>query len=284
MTLTYTQQLYNALKTARPYHTSKQRPGNAGGPITAQFYSSGTPTAGAAPTSTTAVALSNASTGAIPFTNPTSPQRAYLGEFAVNTNGGDRLSSIEIHDYLAHCGGINHTLTTLQTVTGFDLQTMGATSNLTERIGPSNYSDVQWWYTAFTVGGATSSTATINVTYNDGTTGNLTAIAGIAVGTNTANRATLLNSLVPVADTGKFIRGVNSIQLSVSTGGAGNGGFFATRMLASVSTFQTGKNYTANWGEIGLPRIYDSTCLGLMHLGAGGNQTLSRANVKIVYG
>jgi hypothetical protein len=76
---------------------------------------------------------------------------------------------------VAHFGGLNGTLTTAQTVS-LDLSTLLATDNINLRKGDNNYSDVQWWLEWYTATGATAVTATIAVTYNDGTTGNLTAL------------------------------------------------------------------------------------------------------------
>lgn len=283
MSITHTQQLYKSLKNSKSFLVSKTRPANSSGPQTAHIYSGGIPT-GVASATTTAVALSNATSGAIPFTNPVAPERAYLGELIVDTVGGTHTGSIELYDHLAHCGGINHTLTTAQAITGFDLQTLGSTSNISQRIGSADYSEVMWWYVTLTTAGTTATNITVNVTYNDGTTGNLTAFAG-TVGTNTTFRANKLNGLIPAADQGKFIRGVNSVSLSASTGGVGNAGILATRFIGSASTFQTVKSYTQNWTELGLPRIFNDSCLGTMHFAlTGGNTTVSRAKVKVIYG
>ena len=140
--------------------------------------------------------------------------------------------NIDVVDRLAHIGGLSGTVTTAQTV-GLDLQTLSGTGNLTARIGPSNYSDVRWvleWYAAT---GATAVTATVNVTYNDGTTGNLNAIS------LAANRPIYsfqnLNQFIPQNLTNRYIRAVNTVTLSGTTGTAGNFGVTAMRKLATIS-------------------------------------------------
>ncbi|MBZ4284015.1 hypothetical protein LAJ55_14505, partial [Streptococcus pneumoniae] len=76
-------------------------------------------------------------------------------------------------------------------------------------------------------GGATASNATINGTYNDASTGHLSLLA--VGGTIRAGMMFPLTPLIPSADQGKFIRGINSVILSAATGSAGNFGFTCTR-------------------------------------------------------
>lgn len=214
------------------------------------------PAQGAIPT-TTAV-LTNLTVGAIPFMQQTSPITSYLGQLtASNTLGGQ---TVEIHDRLAHMGGLNADTsdTTAQTVAGFDLDTLLATSNLSNRIGDPNYSDVQWWLEWYTSSGATSVTVTVNVTYNDGTTGTLSLPA---IGANIRNSRMLpLNSFIPAAASGKYIRAVTSVTVP-RTGTNGNLGVTATRYRASVFMPSANKSYNTIWAETGLPEIYNQSCL-----------------------
>ena len=88
----------------------------------------------------TAAVCDNTMTGAMQFTQQTSPATSYLGILeALCTNAG---STLEIHDRLMHMGGLNGTLTTAQTV-NVDISANLATANLDARKGDANYSDVQ---------------------------------------------------------------------------------------------------------------------------------------------
>lgn len=71
------------------------------------------------------------------------------------------------------------------------------------------------WYTDT---GVTVVTATAAVTYSDGSTGNLTAVSLAA--TRRASFMQPLNGLIPAAVAGKFIRAVNTVTLSATTGTA----------------------------------------------------------------
>ena len=163
----------------------------------------GQPGQGAIPT--TAATCNNALTGAVNFAQQTAPATSYGGW--ANAVCSNNAVTVEIHDRLMHMGGLNATLTTAQTV---NLGLNGVTAdNMVKRIGDSNFSDVQWWAEWYTDTGATASNATIAVTYNDGATGNLTAVA--VGGTVRAGRMLPLNNLIPAAAAGKFIRSIDSV-------------------------------------------------------------------------
>ena len=121
-------------------------------------------------------------------------------------------TTIEIHDRLVELGGLNGTLTTTQTITGFDLNTLSGTNNIENRIGDANYSDVQWWLEWYVVTGTTNVNWTVNVTYNDGTTGNVVLVAP---GSQfRLSRMVPINPWIPDTAAGKYIRGVNSVTLN----------------------------------------------------------------------
>jgi hypothetical protein len=233
----------------------------------------GQPGQGAIPTA--AAICNNTLTGAVQFNQQTAPATSYLGYAEVlNSNN---VSTIEFHDRLAHMGGLVLNVTTSQTVTGMDLSTLGLVA---ERRGDANFSDIQWWLEVYTDGGATASNATINVTYNDGTTGNLNVLA--VGGTVRAGNWFSLNGIDPAA--GKFIRGINSVILSASTAAAGNFGFTATRLRAACFAPLANSKYTNDWAALGLPEIYNASCLQLAVIGANTSSGLLRGAAKIAHG
>lgn len=237
----------------------------------------GQPGQGAIPAA--AAVCTNALTGAIQFAQQTSPATSYLGilENMCSSAG----STLEIHDRLMHMGGLNGTLATAQTV-NLDLNANLGTSNLANRIGDSNYSDVQWWLEWYTATGATAVTATVAVTYNDGTTGNLTAVSLAA--TRPASHMVPLNSLIPAAASGKYIRGVDTVTLSATTGTAGSFGVTATRYRAANYAPVMNARFTANWADLGLPEIPNSSCLFGVLATATANTGAVRASGKIIHG
>ena len=244
------------------------------------WLSTGLPSAGAIPTATPAV-LTQATAGGYNFSQAVSPMKTYLSEIQYTTSL--TANTLELHDRMVHMGGLSGTSTALQAITGFDLSTLAATSKLDARKGDSNYSDVQWWLEIYSDLGSTNSNTTVNVTFNDGTTGNLTVFN---VGNNDRRLARMipLNPQIAAADQGKFIRGINSVQLSASTGSAGNFGFVATRYRGSVLAEQPNERYRNGWTKIGLPEIFTNTCLFMIILCSSTATGTITSSAKIIYG
>lgn len=236
----------------------------------------GQPGQGAIPTA--AATCNNALTGAMNFTQQTSPATSY-GAWS-NAVCSNSAVTIDVHDRLMQMGGLNGTLLTAQTVS---LNLNGVTANnMVERIGDSNFSDVQWWAEWYTDTGATVSNATVAVTYNDGTTGNLSTFA--AGGTVRAGRMIPLNNLIPAAAAGKFIRSVDSVTLSASTGTAGNIGFTCTRPRMTMPLNVGNKMEIFDWAQLGLPEIFNSSCLALVELCSTTSTGTVRGGGKIIHG
>lgn len=247
------------------------------GQFTSLFRATGQPGQGAIPT--TAASCDNTLLGAIQFTQQTSPATSYLG--ILELVAGQVTTTLELHDRLAHMGGLVGNVATAQTV-NLDLNALLASDNIDARKGDANFSDVQWWLEWYTDTGATVATATVNVTYNDGTSGNLTGISLAA--TRRAAFMQLLNSLIPAADSGKYIRDVNTVTLSVSTGTAGNFGVTATRYRASVFAPIANARYKDDWAALGLPEIPNESCLFGILLPGATNTGAIRATGKLAHG
>lgn len=246
-----------------------------------QFHSlwraTGQPGQGAIPTA--AATCDNALTGALQFNQQTPPATSYLGILeAVCSNA---TTTLEIHDRLMHMGGLNGTLTSAQTV-GLDVHASIASDNLAARIGDSNYSDVQWWMEWYTDTGASASVATINVTFNDGTSANLSAFNLTA--TRRASLMIPLNSLIAAADSGKFIRDINTVTLVATTGTAGNFGFTATRYRGATFMPVANARFTAKWDDLGIPEIPNESCLFPIVVPGATTTGAVRATGKIAHG
>lgn len=245
----------------------------AGG-YTSLWRATGQPAQGAIPTAP--AVCTSALLGAMGFANQTLPVKSNLGHlFLASSNG---LMNWEIHDRIAHMGGLVLNVTTAQTLTGMDLTTLAPAAG---RLGEADYSDCQWWLEVYADGGATASNATINVTYNDGTTANLTVQA--VGGTLRASRALPLTPLIPTAQQGKFIRSVNSVTLSASTTVAGNFGFTCTRMRAPAPTLIANKTEVFTWADLGLPEIANDSCLMILALSTATSSGTLKGGGKIAH-
>lgn len=249
--------------------------------VAGQFFSlwraTGQPGQGAIPTA--AAVCDNTLTGAFQFNQQTAPATSYLAW--ANALVATSAMTVEIHDRLMHMGGLSGTVTTAQTA-NLDVSANLATANLDARKGDANYSDIQWWLEWYTDTGATGVNATANVTYNDGTSGDLTVQALGA--TARASRMFPLNSLIPAAAAGKYIRDVNTVLLSATTGTAGNFGVTATRPRAILPCPLANKQEIFDWAQLGLPEIFNSSCLFPIVIAAGTTTGAVRGGGKVAHG
>ena len=248
--------------------------------VAGQYHSlwqaAGQPGPGATPTA--AANCNQSTTGGMKFSQQTAPAKSYLAYLeAVNSNSA---TTMEVHDRLRHMGGLNGTLTTAQTV-GLDFNGVTA-DNMAERIGDADYSDIQWWLEWYTDTGATVTTATVAVTYNDGTTGNLTGVSLAA--TRRASFMQSLNGLIPAASAGKFIRAVNTVTLSASTGTVGNFGVTATRLRGSLFMPIANAKFSADWANLPINTIPNSACPFIAVLASTTSTGLLRGGGKIAHG
>jgi hypothetical protein len=235
----------------------------------------GQPSQAAIPT--TPALCNSALLGAISFNNRTLPVENYVGWLYANCS--NNASSLEIRDRLVHNGGLVLNVITSQTITGLNLATLAVDS---ERLGETNYSDCEWFLEVYSDGGATASNATINVTYNDDTTGNLNVLA--VGGTIRAGNMFALTPLIPTAQQGKFIKGINSVILSASTTVAGNFGFTCTRNRTVIELPLANKTEVADWAKLGLPYIANDSCLMLATFCSTTSTGNFRGGGKIIYG
>ena len=247
----------------------------AAGTYVSLWRATGQPGQGAIPAA--AAVCNHTLTGAIGFTQQTAPATSYGAYLEAATSNA--AMTVEIHDRLAHMGGLVGNLTGAQTA-NLDLGGLSA-DNLVERKGDSNYSDVQWWLEWYTATGAAAVTATVAVTYNDGTTGTLTASLAA---TRPASHMVPLNGLIPAAGAGKFIRGITSVTLSATTGTAGSFGVTATRLRMTIGCPIANYKFIADWAALGLPEIFNSSCLFPIVLTSTTSSGTVRGGGKIAHG
>lgn len=237
----------------------------------------GQPGQGSIPT--VVATCNNTTVGTIGFNQQTSPITSYGAYLEIATSNFS--TTVELHDRLASMGGLNGTLTTAQSV-NLDLSTLLSTDKINVRKGDNNYSDVQWWLEWYTATGATAVTATIAVTYNDGTTGNLSALS--LASSRPASHMISINSLIPSAQSGKFIRGIVSVTLSATSGTAGNFGVTATRPRMTLSAPIANYKFIADWAQLGLPEIYNASAIFPIVLTPTTSTGTVRGGGKIAHG
>ena len=248
----------------------------AAGQYHSLWRATGQPGQGAIPAA--AANCNQSTTGCLTFNQQTDPTKSYLAYLeAASSNSA---MTLEVHDRLMHRGGLNGTLTTAQTV-GLDFNGVTA-DNMAERIGDANYSDIQWWLEWYTDTGATVVTATVAVTYSDGATGNLTAVSLAA--TRRASFMQSLNGLIPAGVAGKFIRAVNSVTLSATTGTAGNFGVTATRLRGTLFIPIANAKYGADWASLPISTIPNSACPFIAVLASTTSTGTLRGGGKIAHG
>lgn len=279
MTITTRDQLIDALaNNSSRIVIDKASIANA---VAGQYFSlwraTGQPAQGAIPGTTPAIPTS-ATTGAIGFANQTAPAASYLAW--LNAVSGNAATNIEIHDRVAHMGGLVLNVTTSQNVL-MDVGS-GGLNLAAARRGDANFSDLQWWLEVYTDGGATASNATINVTFNDASSANL-AVQAVG-GTLRAGRMIPLTPLIQAADQGKFIQDINTVILSASTGTAGSFGFTCTRPRTVLPTNIANKTEVADWAQLGLPEIANDSCLQLIALCGTTSTGTLRGGGKIAHG
>lgn len=226
--------------------------------------SAGNPGVGALPVAP--VTCNQNTLGGLIYNLPTNGQITYLARvmLAISSAG----SSVEIHDRLANMGGLSGIVTTAQTV-GIDLAAMGATDNINQRRGRSDYSVVQWWIECYGQTGTTATNLQVNVTDQNGQS----FVTFVSIPGNFRAGA-LLPILTGIP--GSFIRSVESVTLLASTGSAGNFGVTATVQRSEITMPITNVGVMYDWVALGLPVIFDSSCL--FFIGNSSSSTLGALN------
>lgn len=239
------------------------------GQLFSLWTAAGVPGAGVAPSA--AAVPTSATLGAFGFTNQTAPATSYIAWLAGQSSNS--ASNLEIHDRLAHMGGLSGIVTTAQGALSLVTTNPGAA-----RIGDANYSDVQWWLEVYTALGATGVNATVTVEFDNGSTGTLPAIA-----LGATPRQGRLYPLVSNV-TGRFIRAVTGVTLSATTGTAGNFGITATRPRTSLSFPLANKTEPFDWAQLGLPNVPNDSCLMMLMNCSTTTTGTIRGQGKIAHG
>jgi hypothetical protein len=157
-------------------------------------------------------------------------------------------------DRLGHIGYFDGTSTAAQS-TGAVM-----TSPVTDGRCASDYSDVEWYLEWYVSTGSTAVTATCAVTYNDASTGNCSVFIA---GSTPSGR--MLQIQPPAGTVGKYIKTVNTVTLSASTGSSGGFGVTAIKRLAPFSSFAANYADTKDFAALGMPKVGANACINAMY-------------------
>jgi hypothetical protein len=213
----------------------------------------GYPTAGATPPAFGAgsgYSPTSATTGAIPFTNPSSA-RKYLAYLA--TQNASVTGSIIIADRLWACSGFDTTNTSPQAIT-----TPG-TIPARDANGATAGAGVELWLEVYTAPGATGANWTVEYTNQDGTTGRTATYAHPA---NAESVGQMIPMTLQDGDTG--VSAVANFDTDGTSGTAGDIGITLIRPIAEIPIRQINVRSALDAVQLCLPRIYDDSCLMML--------------------
>ena len=240
------------LKVPRVAGAAAQGP--TAGRVTSMWQYDGYPAGGAVPTAAAIPDL--ALQGALPFTPPGGSREKFLISAGVMPSVA---GVFLLYDRLFHIGGLNATLTTAQTVQGNP-----ASPALTRNTG--GVGNIAW-YEIYSLLGATSTTLTMNYTNQAGTSGRT---ATINIGATNFRESTRVQR-IPLAAGDSGIQSINTVQLTATTGTAGNFGITIAQPLAWIPVGSAGtggwRDYTT--GLPGIPAIHPDACLALAYITNG---------------
>lgn len=219
----------------------------------------GYPGAGSNPpayTSGSGYQCSNATAGAIPYTNAAS------GEAGLVTlqGAGATAGVLILYDRLWTCSGFSTAVTSAQTIT-----TPGTIPSR-DADGAALGAGVEIWIEVYTAPGATAANWTVSYTDQAGNAGN-SAVYAHPANAETAGQLVCC----PLADGDTGVRAVASLTCSVSSGTAGNVGITLMRRLGFIPIPSANSGGILDLFAGGMPPLYDGTCMALMQLCSATN-------------
>lgn len=238
------------------------------GSYTSLWRATGLPGQGVQPTSTASI-CDNTTVGAWPLGTAVPGQSLYVSRMTMLSSNAS--TDFQIHDRLAHVGGLVANVTTSQTV-NVDV------TSLTGRIGMSDYSEVQWWMEWYTTTGGSTVTATITYTSGTGVTGQTTTVSSIPAS------MTLGRMLPIIGANGDYIQSIQSLQFNASSGTAGNFGITATKYVGGGSLGGPGVGQTLDWQTLGFYKVSDSSCLSIITIPSATTSGTLVGSVKLARG
>jgi len=233
----------------------------------------GTPAQGAIPGA--AAQCDKTLTGALlNFTNPGVGSSAYIPILSLSC--ANAVSVIELHDRIAHMGGLSGVTATVQNV---NVDASGAAAG---RI-PNLYSDLQWWLEIYTDIGTGAQTATVE--YDSPNSGSPTATTTVAIGgSSPLNQDSRCFPIIGQAGIdGGQIKKIRRIT-HATTGTAGSYGITVTRRLATMSLVTAAMQKDFDWSALGLPVIPNDACLFFIEVCGTTSTGIVQGGGKIITG
>jgi hypothetical protein len=90
-------------------------------------------------------------------------------------------------------------------------------------------------------------------------------------------------ALIPIVPTnGNRISIIQKVSLAISTGTAGNFGITAVRHLCAMHPPSGNTGCEFDWSKLGLPRVHDSACLGIISWGSGFGAGILYGTIRLV--
>lgn len=213
----------------------------AAGQMFSLWRAAGNPDQGAIPTSW--ATCTNATIGAVPFTAGTGTDKTYIGHLSATLAN---IGSVQLFDRVAAMGGLAGNVATAQTVNG---------SITAGRAIDASGSDAEWYLDWYADTGGTAVNATVTYTAGDDSTGNTVVVALTA--TMRAGRM----MRIP-ANAGKPIKSIQTVQLSATTGSAGNFGVTLRKRLAPpCSVVNVAIAESMDSWQIAMARLKDPSCV-----------------------
>lgn len=219
--------------------------------IASYWRSNGIPVAANIPTS--AETCTASTTGAIEIPSEGEGDIYLMGYTAMCSTTG----SVYLVDRLAQMGGLSGTLTTAQTV-NLDIDTPASQGRC-----DANGVGVLWGLEWTVDTGGTAVTATVSYTNQNNQSGRTVTISLAAT-----RRAGMFIPIVPTI-AGDYIKSVQTVQLSATTGTAGNFGVTAVRVLDMCGIPVVGVAFPVDFVQAGMPKITSNMCLAAMLMCTG---------------
>lgn len=213
--------------------------------------------------------MTDATTGAWPFTNATT---GYTKRLLQAVASGGTAGTLILYDRLWACSGFVTNTGTAQNIT-----TPGSIP-ARDANGDSLGAGVELWLEVYTAPGATGATWTIAYVDQDGNNANATY-------THPAN-AESAGQMMPVTlatgDTGvRGLQATGAFTCSVSSGTAGDIGVTLMRRIAEVPLTIANATTVLSAFQVGMPRIWDDSCLAMMVRCTATNTGLIQGNFII---
>lgn len=205
----------------------------------------GNPGAAAIPPTGNGEVPTRETAGAIPFVNPATGNKLYLGRFGAAMS---IVNLLILYDRLWHNSGFDANTTGAQTIA------TPPTITRPDSLG----NDVELWGEVYAATGTTASTFTATYTNQNGVSGRSATYSKPAA-------ALVVGEMFPFSlqsgDTG--VRTVSQVQLSAATGTAGNFGLVLLRRVAELYLIVANVGADRDAFALGMPEIYPDACLAM---------------------